>query len=237
VDGSSKIRKTEKVYKARLAAKGYNQVYGVDYHDTHAPVARDDSNRVLLAVAAALKLRLTQADVSNAYLNATLEETVYMEQPRGFVVEGKEDYVCLCKKAIPGTKQGGNAWHKNVKQTLTKEAGMTGSKADSSVYVTRKGNSILIVNVHAGDLKMADNDPEMRDEVIRAMKLRYIVKNLVTAVLWLGMDVTQSSDYSTVYLSHYTAINAALEKYNMQDAKPAPTPWPELLTKDDCPAT
>ena len=39
-------------------------------------------------------LELEQLDVKTAFLHGELEETIYMHQLEGFIVEGKEDHVC-----------------------------------------------------------------------------------------------------------------------------------------------
>ena len=91
-------------YKARLVVKGYRQKEGLDYFDTYSPVMRITSIRVLVAIAAVYGLEIHQMDVKTAFLNGELEEEIYMEQPGGFVVTGKEKKVCKLVKSLYGLK-------------------------------------------------------------------------------------------------------------------------------------
>jgi len=65
-------------YKVILVAKGFTQTYGIDYEETFAPVAKMNSIRILLSIAANLDWPLHQFDVKNAFLHGDLKEEVYM---------------------------------------------------------------------------------------------------------------------------------------------------------------
>ncbi|KAJ6423528.1 hypothetical protein OIU84_024484 [Salix udensis] len=106
-------------HKARLVVKGYAQIYGFDYLDTFAPVARMDTIRLLLAVAAQKNWKVFQLDVKSAFLNGILQEEIYVEQPAGFEIQGKEDKVYLLKKALYGLKQAPRAWYGRIDDYLT----------------------------------------------------------------------------------------------------------------------
>jgi hypothetical protein len=82
-------------YKAHLVARGFTQVYGIDYFQTFSPVVRQSTIRLLLALAVEYDMELHHFDVCTAFLNGNLEEEVYMCQPEGLTVKGKEDKVCL----------------------------------------------------------------------------------------------------------------------------------------------
>ena len=82
-------------YKARLVTNGYAQREGIDYNEVLSPVAKHSSIRVSLALIAQYELELDQLDVKTAFLHDDLEEEIYMSQPTGFKIVGKENTVYL----------------------------------------------------------------------------------------------------------------------------------------------
>ena len=89
-------------HKARLVVKGYQQKAGLDYGEIFSPVARYDSIRTIIAIAAQYNLCLKQFDVKTAFLNGELQEKVYMFQPEGF--EDNTNKVCQLVKSLYGLK-------------------------------------------------------------------------------------------------------------------------------------
>ena len=87
-------------FKARLVAKGFFQKEGIDYVDTYSPVAKFISIKILLAIVAHFNLELYQMDVKTTFLNGELKETIYMQQPEGFKIEGQEDKVYKLNKSL-----------------------------------------------------------------------------------------------------------------------------------------
>ncbi|KAL0285078.1 UNVERIFIED_CONTAM: Retrovirus-related Pol polyprotein from transposon RE2 [Sesamum angustifolium] len=81
-------------FKARLVAQGYTQRPGVDFEETFLPVAMAKSIRIMLSIAACF-----------------VEEEIYMDQPEGFTVVGKEQKICHLQRSIYGLKQASRSWN------------------------------------------------------------------------------------------------------------------------------
>jgi hypothetical protein len=92
------------MFKARLVAKGFSQIPGIDYTDVFSPVVKHTSICAFFGIVAMHDLELEQLDVKTAFLHGELKEEIYMDQPEGFVVPGKEDLVCKLKRSLYGLK-------------------------------------------------------------------------------------------------------------------------------------
>ena len=93
------------MYKAQLVVKGFNHKKGIDFEEIFSPMVKMSSIRVALGLAACLNLEVEQLDVKTAFLHGDLEEEIYVQQPEGYEVKGKENLVCKLKKSLYGIKQ------------------------------------------------------------------------------------------------------------------------------------
>lgn len=90
-------------FKAWLVARGFLQTFGLDYHDSFAPVAKVVTVRLLIAFAVNNQWNVHQLNINNAFLHGKLGEDVYLVPPQGFKVHARQ--VCKLQKALYGFKQ------------------------------------------------------------------------------------------------------------------------------------
>jgi hypothetical protein len=79
-------------YKARLVSKGFQQMHGIDYDETFAPVVNMGSIRLELSIVDTGGWEVHQMDVKNAFIHDDQSEEIYMEQPQGFMQDSS--FVC-----------------------------------------------------------------------------------------------------------------------------------------------
>ena len=138
-------------YKARLVAKGYIQRHGVDFDEVFAPVARIETVRFLIAMAASRGWEIHHLDVKTVFLHGDLKEEVYVSQPEGFVTNGKENKVYKLKKALYGLRQAPRAWNEKLNKVL---GGLNFVKCSKEPALYRKQvhDDLLLVAVYVDDL-------------------------------------------------------------------------------------
>ncbi|PLW49320.1 hypothetical protein PCASD_02649 [Puccinia coronata f. sp. avenae] len=199
-------------YKARLCAKGFQQTKGTDYGKTFAPTGKIVSLRMLIVFALKNNLKFHQIDIKSAFLNAPLQEELYLNPPQG--VDVPADHVLKLNKAMYGLKQAPNAWHRTLSEWLF-QIGFRRCKAEPCVF-WRKGTFLYL---HVDDLAIFSKNPEEFKAEVRS---RFQIKDLGESSLLLGMNVIQADDSVTLTQRHY--IDTQLERFNCQDLFPASTP-------------
>ena len=132
-----------KQHKARLVAQGFLQKHGVDYDETFCPVIRFESVRTVIALAAKNDLKLHQLDITTAFLNGELNEDIYMKQPEGLEVKGKEHLVCKLNRSLYGLKQSPRCWNETLNSQL-KKMHFKQLENDPCIYTLTSGEEIFI---------------------------------------------------------------------------------------------
>ena len=88
-----------------MVAKGYSRIESVDFNEVFSSVVKHTYIHVLQAMVTWFNLELEQLDVKMDFLHGELEENIFMHQPEGFIIEGKEDHMYRSKKSLYDLKQ------------------------------------------------------------------------------------------------------------------------------------
>ncbi|KAA0041382.1 Retrovirus-related Pol polyprotein from transposon TNT 1-94 [Cucumis melo var. makuwa] len=219
-------------HKARLVVKGYAQIFGVDYSDTFAPVARMDTIRLLFAIAAQKGWKLYQLDVKSAFLNGVLQEEIYVEQPEGCEKQGERNKVYLLKKALYGLKQAPRAWYSKIDEHLL-SLGFLKSLSESTLYVKHNGTSILIVSLYVDDLLVTGNNADHIQNFKWEMMKMFEMTDLGLMSYFLGIEIKQGQ--GEVFICQKKYAKEILKKFKMDECKAVSTPMnqKEKLCKED----
>ena len=70
-------------FKARLVARGYDQIFGIDYELTYSPTLNTDNIKLIISLASIFEWKILQLDIKSAYLNAPLDKEIYTTIPIG----------------------------------------------------------------------------------------------------------------------------------------------------------
>jgi hypothetical protein len=225
--------------KARFVAKGYSQQFGLDVFDTWAPVTRLTSIRSVLSLAAMEDWECENMDVDTAFLNAPVEETIYVEQPEGFVEYGPkgEPLVCKMNKSLYGLKQSPRNWNHVIDEWF-KDYGFVVSEADPCLYVKRTelgrngAMSILIVLLWVDDLIICGSSAADIGEFKKAISTRFNMKDLGALSYILGMEITRDRGARTLEITQKAYIEKMLQRFKMEECKPVGTPAEGALSRN-----
>ena len=209
-------------YRARYVGKGYSEIHGIDFTDTFAPVARLTSLRLILAIAALKKLPIIAIDINSAFLNANLEEQIFIKIPEGF--RNDDNTVWILHKALYGLKQSARAWYMELLKKL-QELGFVRTYSDHSVFHRSSNNEYVIIAIHTDDITGVGSS---EDEIGRVKKdiskfWSFKEKDVSQSVKILGILVTKDTD-SSITISQPDFIDSTLQSFNMVDRNVRLTP-------------
>lgn len=188
--------------------RGFEQVQGVDYGETFAPVIKYTSIRVLCSEAAAQDLDLDQVDFKTAFLNGDIDEDIYMEVPEGVEITKeylkeldldldkvenvtKLDIICKLEKSMYGTKQAPRSWNKKIDSVLSGELGFVRSEGDPCLYVCTSKTDTIMIGLYVDDMLLASKNRQQIEWLKKQLGERFEMKDLDAAKVCLGLEITR----------------------------------------------
>ena len=198
-------------YKARLVARGFSQVPGMDFNETFSPVLRITSFRALLATAAQFGLIVHQMDVRTAFLHGDLQEEIYMEQPPCYISRDHPHYVCKLVKSLYGLKQSPRQWYERF-TTCMSNLGYTRFQSDPNVYSRHGPNVILLLAIYVDDILILCNSNDVLLNAKKELHASFSMQDMGALHYCLGIQVFQDSSHGLIRISQQTYVESLLKK-------------------------
>ena len=207
--------------RARLVAKGYVQQPGIDFQEVFAPVARIETIRFLVALAATNGWELHHLYVKTAFLHGELKETVYVSQPEGYIKKGNEHKVYRLSKALYGLRQAPRAWNTKLDGIL-KSMRFQKCMKEPSVYRKNEGANLLILAIYVDDLFVTGTNLSMIERFKFEMSKNFEMSDLGKLTYYLGIEVKQEKSGITINQEAYA--RHILEEAGLEDCNPTHIP-------------
>ena len=188
-----------------------------------SPVARFETVRLLLALAALEDWEIQALDVKQAFLYGKLDEEIYMEQPEGFVKDGNK--VWKLHRALYGLKQASLSWWKECNASMGK-LGFKRCVSDAGVYVFKEKGQTVIAIIYVDDaLFMGPNKDLVMKKKHEFMKI-WECRDLGEPSEFLAMQIQRDHSKRKLILHQRPYLKKVIERFEMSDAKEARTPLP-----------
>ena len=215
-------------YRARLVARGFSQVEGIDYFETYSPTASMVVVRVMFAHAAIKGLVIKQFDIKVAFLYGDLDETVYMFQPQGFE---QGDKVCLLQRSLYGLKQAPRQWCRKFTQFLL-DMKLSISSEDRCVFY--KFDPFLVLIIYVDDGVVFAERQKDADDLVDNLSKRFKLHSMQLTT-FLGFQIERPNPHH-IKLHQKSYINKILTKFGPDESKTETSPIsPTGLCDDETP--
>ncbi|GJW32522.1 retrovirus-related pol polyprotein from transposon TNT 1-94 [Tanacetum coccineum] len=202
---------------------------GIDFKKSFAPIARLEAVQIFLAFVAHMNMIVYQMDVKTTFLNGILCEEVYVSQSDGFVDLDKPNHVYRPKKAIYGLKQAPRAWYDLLSSFLLSQ-GFSKGMVDPTLFISRKGKDILLVQIYVDDIIFTSTTTELCDKFSEIMCFKFKMSMMGKISFFLRLQISQSP--RGIFLNQSKYALESLKKYEMESCDLVDTPMVEKSKLD-----
>jgi hypothetical protein len=214
-------------WRARLVARGFSQINGIDYHmdNTFTAVAKMTSICYLLAIAAWNDWPIHQINIKSAYLYGKLndDEEIYINPPPGIDIPGvKPRQVLHLRLALYGLKQAGRRWYMELRCALL-QIDFKWCEHDHAVFVHHyPDKSLAVLFVHVDNMAIiAPTKVKMKVIKDKISKAFEITDN--GALHWM-LGVSIRHEAKTLKISQAAYIHQILTRFELADIQPLSIP-------------
>ena len=165
-----------------------------------------------MALVAHFDLELHQMDVKTAFLNENLDEEVYMDQPKGFALKGKENLVCKLKRSIYGLKQASRQWYIKFHNTII-SFDFKENTVDKCIYLKVSGSKFIILILYVDDILLASSDLGLLHETKKFLIKNFEMKDMGEAAYVIGIEIFRNRSQRLLGLSQKAYIKKVLERF------------------------
>ena len=222
-------------FKARYVAKGYSQIKDIDYTETFSPTAKITSIRMIMQLAAQEDLIVHAMDVKTAYLNADIQDEIYVQQPEGFIKSDPNcsELVLKLNKSLYGLKQSSKNWNSLLHSTLLSQ-NFKQSLVDYCVYTRFLDSCKVIILIWVDDIIIASNNINELNSVKSFLNNKFKMTDLNQLLYFLGIHFEFNDGCVTMDQRMY--LEKIIDRFGMNNCNPKSTPCDLNVNKllNDC---
>lgn len=190
---------------------------------TYAPVAENATFKTLCAIVAHEDLEFEQVDVDQAFTCANHPGTVYVEQPEGYTVPGKEDHVIVLGVAVYGLPESPILWNEEIDQYLVSE-GFVSSDADPCLYMKEFESGKMYILVYVDDLAIAHSSLETIKVFKNRLHAKYGIKDLGPLRKFTSYQIERDRLEHTITIHQHDYISELISSAQMPLCAPLSAP-------------
>ena len=201
-----------KKFKARFCARGDQQLEGVDFFETYAPVVQWTTVRLMLILEVLLDLKSKQGDVTAAFLHAEIPEgqNIYVQMPRGFRQKGK---VLRLKRSLYGLRESPRLFWKYLVEKM-ESVGLKQSNLDPCLFVGAKVIAVCFVD---DILFWSRDEQDITDVALKLRELGVDLEQEEDAAGFLGVTLDRDEDTGEIEMKQVGLIDRIIEALGLDD--------------------